>query len=38
LEEQLALLIEMELNFHIQIEKIKREIEQIRGFNTVAAF
>lgn len=38
LEESLALLIEMELNYHIQVERMKRELEQMRGFSTVAAF
>ena len=38
LEESLSLLLEMELNYHIQIEKMKRELEQMRGFSTVAAF
>ncbi len=30
LEESLSLLLEMELNYHIQIEKMKRELEQMR--------
>ena len=38
LEELLAILFEMELNFHIQIERMKRELEQMRGFSTVTAF
>jgi Ca2+-binding EF-hand superfamily protein len=28
----------MELNYHIQVERMKRELEQMRGFSTVAAF
>jgi hypothetical protein len=38
MEELLAQLFEQELNFHIQIERMKRELEQMRGFSTVTAF
>ena len=38
MEELLAQLFEQELNFHIQIERMKRELEQLRGFSTVTAF
>eukprot|EP00347_Sterkiella_histriomuscorum_P005006 403358261 len=38
LEEKLVELVYNELCYHIQTEKIKRELEQMRGFSTVTAF